>query len=168
MPDLNLFLESNAIVVISLAVVIGVVAIIDLIDYLFVMKKPVPVVGPSYDEPCFYCYPECTCHEPPLVELVLEPRPCGGTEPHFDDLADKLDQVLDVGQVYETIATCDGIKCAAESGRYWLAWIWSYASDKCCGINELVAFSKKPPKQFVFTLNGKITEVHGDGLRNAG
>lgn len=126
------------------------------------VKSPVPVSVPE-PEPCPYCYPDCTCHLPPV-----DPRPCGSNEPHYEDFTDRLRDKLDVGQVYETVAARESVRCSTEGGSFWMAWIRSYADDKCCGIDELVAFDNKPPKQFVFSLNGKIIEVYGDGLRNTG
>lgn len=117
-----------------------------------------------HDEPCAYCYPECTCN----AETAPELRPCGGLDFHYEDLMENLNESLTVGQIYETIASCENVRCHKDGGAFWLAWIRSYTHAKCCGINELVAFHNKPPKYFVFSLNGKVIEVCGDGLHDFG
>lgn len=137
---------------------------------------PNPIVQLRHDleelkSSCYLCCPdECRCFNPPeelpmAEECVMSP--CG--QPFDEHLeAVPLTEVHEVGRVYETIATREGVLCHPDGGVFWNAWIRSYTSDKCCGIDELVAFHKKPPKQFVYAKNGEILEVYGNGLRNAG
>lgn len=85
--------------------------------------------------------------------------PCGNSAPHREDFTNKLDEILNVGMVYETIASQQCVRCRKEEGNFWLAWIRSYRSEKCCGLDELVGFDTMPPKHFILALNGKIIEV---------
>lgn len=124
------------------------------------------------DYNCYICCPDqCRCFNPPvelpLAEECEEELPCGSTLPeHFEGVS--LGDVLDIGQVYETVASREGVSCKPGAGTYWMAWIRSFEDATCCGIDQLVAFEKKPPKQFVYALNGEVIEVYGNGLRNAG
>lgn len=166
-----------------MVILVGVLIVVLIVNIIYMLTEPAcPVPTTVYpspvpeeeegtpqnglvgrDEPCYYCYPECTCHEPPLADEIVEmDRPCGDNGPHFEDLIHKLDEVLEVGQVYETVATRDSKKCGSDE-VYWMAWLRSYADAKCCGYDELVAFEKKPPKRFVYALNGEIIEVYGNG-----
>jgi hypothetical protein len=118
-------------------------------------KKPVNVVvSDNYCPTCLYC----TCVESPVIDLTIA-RPCGTSNEHFEDYINCLDEVLDEGKVYTTIACDQGTECTEKKEVFWTAWIRSYSNDICCGIDELVAFRTQPPKHFVFEKNHKIIEV---------
>ena len=128
---------------------------------------PALPVRPSVrDEPWYHCHPGCTREDSPEPILLKPVRPCGdGDLEHFEDVP--LAEVLNVGRVYETVAAREGVRCGSGGGVMWMAWIRSYVHPKCCGIDELVAFAKEPPKFFVYTENARLLGIK-NGLQKSG